>query len=607
MSIKRALLLSLVFSAIVMMGMTPSRSFASTTTSAPVMVLKQCNSSGAIINNAPITGVYLPLKPDASGNYCAESFDVTIFSESSLVKELDNFSTTQLKISLGAATNYTYNAMSPVIYQIEYHGNYYMSAQNTSVGENWQGSGLFFEVVPKAGTATINGTLLVGDTLTAVSDSASGSVSYQWLECATSVGTYAPINGATASTYTLASSDVGHYIEVAITVAGSSFGAATSAAVGPVTTATAVSHGGGGGGGNSEPLLYKVNLATSPTSAYGTASGGGSFAAGTPETVTATPNSGYSFVDWTEGGTAVSTSSSYSFSMPSSSVSLVANFVVAATTPITALTAITGTPQVGSILTAGALTPVAATVAYQWQESSTPGGAYTDISGATSNTYLIAAAYSGDYIEVVATGTGNYTGTATSTPVSVTAATTPITALAAITGTPQVGSILTAGALTPVAATVAYQWQESSTPGGAYTDISGATSNTYTPTITDLGQYIEVVATGTGNYSGSATSGVVGPITTPLTSVTISAYVYEETTVILTTGLIPANATACYQWLDSPYGDGTGDGTYTPISGATSRSYAPPYAVMTECIEVQATGTGSYTGTVTSAPLVPSF
>jgi uncharacterized repeat protein (TIGR02543 family) len=42
--------------------------------------------------------------------------------------------------------------------------------------------------------------------------------------------------------------------------------------------------------------------------------------------VTATPNSGFQFVQWTENGHQVSTSSSYTFTMPSKAVTLVAHF-----------------------------------------------------------------------------------------------------------------------------------------------------------------------------------------------------------------------------------------------------------------------------------------
>ncbi|MGA7628992.1 MAG: hypothetical protein WCA60_10915, partial [Methanoregula sp.] len=55
-----------------------------------------------------------------------------------------------------------------------------------------------------------------------------------------------------------------------------------------------------------------------------------------------------------------------------------------------------------------------ATATYQWEYSTTSGGTYTGISGATSSTYTISLTYDGDYIKVAATGSGGYTGTVTS-------------------------------------------------------------------------------------------------------------------------------------------------------------------------------------------------
>ncbi|GEM_PF-3956527 len=81
-----------------------------------------------------------------------------------------------------------------------------------------------------------------------------------------------------------------------------------------------------------------------------------------------------------------------------------------------------------------------------------------------------------------------------------------VTAIAAIIGTPQFGQELTAGALTPSGATVTYQWQSATTSGGTYTDISGATSDTYTLVTGDAAKYLKVAATGTGGYSDTATS-----------------------------------------------------------------------------------------------------
>ena len=63
----------------------------------------------------------------------------------------------------------------------------------------------------------------------------------------------------------------------------------------------------------SEPApIYTISADVDPVGA-GTVSGGGSYAAGTSVTLTATPNSGYRFVGWVEDGTTVSTNTSYIF------------------------------------------------------------------------------------------------------------------------------------------------------------------------------------------------------------------------------------------------------------------------------------------------------
>jgi len=71
---------------------------------------------------------------------------------------------------------------------------------------------------------------------------------------------------------------------------------------------------------------FAVNLSSSPA-AGGTTSGAGSFAAGSLVTVTALPNTNYTFVNWTDAGVAVSTSPSYQFILAGNRT-LVANFKI---------------------------------------------------------------------------------------------------------------------------------------------------------------------------------------------------------------------------------------------------------------------------------------
>ena len=69
---------------------------------------------------------------------------------------------------------------------------------------------------------------------------------------------------------------------------------------------------------------WAITTSSSPISGGSTA-GVGSYDDGTTTTVTATPNSCFNFVDWTDDGTVVSTSPSYSFTVTANQ-SLVANF-----------------------------------------------------------------------------------------------------------------------------------------------------------------------------------------------------------------------------------------------------------------------------------------
>lgn len=75
------------------------------------------------------------------------------------------------------------------------------------------------------------------------------------------------------------------------------------------------------------PALQFTVIATPNPSIGGTTTGSGSYTIGASATVTATPNSGYSFVNFTENGTVVSTSSSFTFTV-NGNRTLVANFAI---------------------------------------------------------------------------------------------------------------------------------------------------------------------------------------------------------------------------------------------------------------------------------------
>ena len=101
------------------------------------------------------------------------------------------------------------------------------------------------------------------------------------------------------------------------------------------------------------------------------------------------------------------------------------------------------------------------------------------------------------------------------------------TAAPSISGTAQVGQVLTASAGTwndtkdaPNAGTITYtyQWRRASSANGTYSDITGATASTYTLAGADNGNYVRVHMTATDNnyptpgQSATADSSAVGPV-----------------------------------------------------------------------------------------------
>jgi hypothetical protein len=97
-------------------------------------------------------------------------------------------------------------------------------------------------------SATVSGTTTFGQVLTSTTGSWNNlptTYSYQWLRAATTGGVYSSISGANASTYTLASADVGQFIRVAVTatnVGGSTTDTSTAtAAIIAASSSTSVS------------------------------------------------------------------------------------------------------------------------------------------------------------------------------------------------------------------------------------------------------------------------------------------------------------------------------------------------------------------------------
>ena len=263
----------------------------------------------------------------------------------------------------------------------------------------------------------------------------------------------------------------------------------------------------------------------------------------------------------------------------------------ASNTPATGEPTISGTAQVGEVLTAGT-TGIAdadglsgATFAYQWLADD------VDISGATDATYTLVAGDEGQTIKVRVTVTDDaenettLTSAATDAVAAAPQPDSPATGLPTISGTPQVGEQLTADtegiadADGLTTSTYSYQWVASD--GTTDTDIPDATDATYTLVADDEGQTIKVRVTFTDDaenettLTSAATEAVAAapqPDRPATGEPTISGTAQVgETLTVATSGIADADglttSTYSYQWVAS---DGTTD---TDIPDATDATY----------------------------------
>jgi uncharacterized repeat protein (TIGR01451 family) len=254
---------------------------------------------------------------------------------------------------------------------------------------------------------------------------------------------------------------------------------------------------------------------------------------------------------------------------------------------------ITGTPKVGVELTG---VPgdwdEGTTLTYQWSADG------ADISGATSSTFTPGPAQLGAVITFAVTSTkdGYTTITRTSAPTAaVGAGDQTSTPTPTITGTPKVGVPLTG---VPgdwdAGTTLTYQWLADGS------DISGATSLTFTPGPAQVGAVVTFAVTSTKDgYSTTtrtsaptAAVGAGGQGSTPVPMITGTPKVGALLTGV--PGDWDAGTTLTYQWLvDGAPVDGANSPTFTPAAGQLG-------AVVT--FAVTSTKGGYATVTRTSAP-----
>ena len=256
-------------------------------------------------------------------------------------------------------------------------------------------------------------------------------------------------------------------------------------------------------------------------------------------------------------------------------------------------------------------------LAYQWQSSTNSGTTWTDVAGATTASYTLTALTSATNgwqfrVRISSGGTAVQSSAVT---VTVTAATAPSISVQpadvqAVAGANASFSVTAAGTA------LSYQWQIS-TDGSTWTNVSGATSATYslgTVALSDSGHRFRVVVS--NSVSGATSNPAVLTVTAANAApaittqpVAVSVVVGQSATFsVVATG----NPAPSYHWQSSS----NGGATFIDITGATATSFttqATSTADSTTQFRVRVSNSvssvtsNSAVLTVTAAPTAPAI
>ena len=448
-----------------------------------------------------------------------------------------------------------------------------------------------------------------------------GSLSYQW-QSRTSGGNFVDISGATFNTYTLTQAEVGKEIRLK---ASYTDGQGTAEAVFSVQTASVANV-------NDPPLgNVLINGANTPNQSFNQ-----------NQTLTATNNlsdpdnngaaiSGLTY-QWqsSSNGSAwadISGATNSSFTLTQAEVGkyvqVLAKYADATgvneskASEITAMIVDVNDAPTGSLTINGTATEnqtLTAThtltdadnngaaisgMTYQWEQADSATGPWQAIASANVTAFTPGNEQVGKFLRVSVsyTDAAGYNNSQSSTA---TAAITNVndapSGAVTVTGSMAQGTVLqAANSLTDAdgMGIVVYKWQRS-TDGSTWTDIAGASTDSYTLTQADVGKYVHVRATytdlhGTTETVDSATGTSVANVNdTPTGSVSITGNLTQGTVLQATNTLddLDGMGTVTYQWQIS-----SNNIDWTDIATATNSSFTLTQAQTGKYVQVKASYT----------------
>lgn len=376
------------------------------------------------------------------------------------------------------------------------------------------------------------------------------SFTYQWARCSAVGRACAPIPGETAESHTVGAPDLGHAL-VAIVQArsGPTSQAAFSVATAPATQAVVPGGEEVSGPTISAPphVAVVVQQGSQLTGAVGSWSGSGTIryayqwhrcdAAGAHcSSIRGATKPTYTLVAKDVGKT-------LGFSVRATDRTGASKAYASLVGPVAGPSAklvstgqptISGTPEEGQTLqvAAGSWSPVAVSVAFQWQRCNPRGRLCIPITGATASTYAVTAADTGHALLAVVRATAGASAQAAlsaATPaiVSAPAVGPSSSVLPTVAGTIQQGKQLAGSSgnwMGSGTISYGYQWYRCDAAGARCSSVSGATKATYTLVARDVGQTLGFAVRATdATGTSTAYASLIGPVAAATTSLVSTA------------------------------------------------------------------------------------
>jgi hypothetical protein len=460
------------------------------------------------------------------------------------------------------------------------------------------------------GSPTISGTARQGQTLTAASGSWSGgTISYRWQRCDTTGAGCAAISGATGSTYTAASGDVGSTLRVEVTAKN---GGASSTAESAKTKVVAA--------GSAPANTSKPTISGSPVQGEKLTAGNGGWSGDTPITYS------YQWRRCNSSGSSCSNvgTNSSAYTLGSGDANHTMEVVVTATNAVgvssatsdhTAVVAALAKPVNQSAPSiSGNLTPGSTLTAnpgnwsgtqpmsflYQWQRCDSNGNHCGSIKDATGTTYKLTSADVDRRLRVGVTAK-NSAGSrgAYSKTTGIVGAGAPVnTSPPTISGTPRQGSTVRAGAGSWSSSlrilVYHFQWFHCDSRGQHCTGIVGASNSSYVVGGGDVGHtllvQVRAQTASDSTIANSRPSGVVAP-GAPSNAIAVGSVSLPDRLEVDKVQFSPRRITSRRQPLVARFhvreiGGGR------PVSGALVRAIGIPYNRLSSAHETATDGNG---------------